>query len=56
MTKFMNAEQSIALNIAWIEYNDDGLLSTSTFMALTTAGFDAELVLTAIEEAYYGRV
>jgi hypothetical protein len=50
----MNIEQTMLVAKATQEYEEEGVLSTTTFVALTLIGLDAEAILQSIEETSNG--
>jgi hypothetical protein len=50
----MNIEQTMLVAEAARQYEEDGVISTTTFVALTLAGLDAEAILQNIEETRNG--
>jgi hypothetical protein len=50
----MNIEQIMCIAQAAREYEEDGVVSTTTFMAMTACGLDAEATIETIEETSNG--
>jgi hypothetical protein len=50
----MNIQQTQLVALAAQEYEEDGVISSTTFMALTLIGLDAEAILQNIEETSNG--
>lgn len=50
----MTQVQAMLIEQATREYEEDGLVSTTTFIALNNEGLDAESIITAIEETCNG--
>ncbi len=51
----MNNEQTMLVSEAARQYEETGLVSTTTFMALTLVGLDADKILQDIEETSNGK-
>jgi hypothetical protein len=51
----MNVEQTLLVSEATKQYEETGLVSTTTYMALTLVGLDADATLQTIEETSNGK-
>ena len=51
----MNVEQTMLVSEATRQYEETGLVSTTTYMALTLIGLDADSILQDIEETSNGK-
>lgn len=50
----MTVAQTTVVEQAAEQYAEDGVISTTTFVALTLVGLDADAILQAIEEEFHG--
>jgi len=50
----VNVEQTMLVSEATRQYEETGLVSTTTYMALTLIGLDADAILQTIEDTHNG--